>query len=272
MKFFCGDIMRFKKYLYVYLLLLIGIMLNASEKTEQIPLVVYEEHIVHLDLPSGLPNRHNNDEALIQFISLLVDSRIKNGQSLDIPIEGSLLDEGWDCIPLHLICGTDKANTLVKKILAHGGSPNSIFLTQYIKRTPLYIAVEGLATQNIKTLSQAGANTEWHDGWGETPLIKTCWGADGVDIKEKYGIVEALLAAGANPNAQDYVGFTPLFCLVRGDETSKYPIKLLLKYGARTDLVNYKNETVFTFARNRLRRENARMLADYIEQEQKHMK
>lgn len=256
--------MKFKKLL---LLILTVTFLRSSEKLQS-PIMVYEEHIFHLDLSMKCPPLYHNIEEEIRYFELLVESRIKNGQSLDIPIEGRQFTHVETI--LYLACRSDKANDLVKKMLIHGADPNILSSVGYVsKQTPLYVAVKCNATENVKALLQAGADTELcDDESNETPLLKACWGGDRIPIEEQYEIIEVLLKAGANPNARNASGFTSLFGLVRGDMKCKYPIKLLLEHGAYTIIKNAQDETVFIFARNRLGFD-ARKLADYINQEGK---
>lgn len=259
--------MKLKNYLLM--LLLAELFLKGSEKPLA-PIMLYEEHIVHLDLPMECPALYRDIEDEMRYFELLVASRIKNNQSLDTPIEGRQFTHTETA--LYLACRSDRANDLVKKMLAHGADPNFLCSVGYAsKETSLYIAVKCNATENVKALLQAGANTElYEESWEkETPLLKACWGGERIPIEKQYAIIEALLAAGANPNARKRDNFTSLFGLVRGDEKCKYPIKLLLEHGAYTHLKNDKGETVFTFARERLHTLDARMLADYIEQERK---
>lgn len=69
---------------------------------------------------------------------------------------------------------------------------------------------------------KAGANLEAQDVSGRTPLLVWLTEDEGEDM------VEALLKAGANPNAQDVSGRSALD-YARDRET----VKLLMKYGAK---------------------------------------
>jgi ankyrin repeat protein len=62
----------------------------------------------------------------------------------------------------------------------------------------------------------------------------------------KNEFVVKLLAAGANPNATDSKGFTPLFSAVRAKNVKA--VELLLKAGADAQLVNHHGESVMDVA------------------------
>ncbi|MCM8538248.1 MAG: ankyrin repeat domain-containing protein [Lentisphaeraceae bacterium] len=92
-----------------------------------------------------------------------------------------------------------------------------------------YTALKSAAEDNDKSLTKSllrlGANTET-SSTGDTALHKAIY-LDHLDI------AEVLLDAGANPNAQDIDGDTPLNCC-----QSKKAIDLLLRFGADLSLVD----------------------------------
>lgn len=84
-----------------------------------------------------------------------------------------------------------------------------------------------------KILLKAVSNTEAQNKLGRTPLHKAILQANKrqVNIKNIHNIVLKLIKSGANPNAVDYYGFTPLEYAIRINDSKIF--KLLIKNNAK---------------------------------------
>ncbi len=136
--------------------------------------------------------------------------------------------------------------------------------------TPLVIALMNLRWDCAKYLIDAGANVNDWDLYGQTPLyvavdMNTLPAGGRVDLPSMdrtpgIEVIELLLKAGANPNAQlklrppyrhavfdrnaDQMLTTGATPLLRAAKVGDIPaIKLLLQYGARVDLPNMDGVT-----------------------------
>ncbi len=63
-----------------------------------------------------------------------------------------------------------------------------------------------------------------------------------IDKDSNITVLEGLLKAGANPNAQDKKGNTPLFVLDQAEQ-----IAVLLRYGANTNIKNKMGQTPYEY-------------------------
>jgi hypothetical protein len=95
-------------------------------------------------------------------------------------------------------------------------------------------------TAVVKYLIAAGANVNARDAAGQTPLFL-------IDHASPAKI-KALLAAGANPNARDANGMTPLFMYPDSPDI----IRALIRAGANPNLKNNRGDTALRFLLKRL--------------------
>jgi ankyrin repeat protein len=95
---------------------------------------------------------------------------------------------------------------------------------------------DGARVQCVRLLVEAGANVNARDNDGNTPLHETFL----TDVEEE------LLKLGADVNARNSDGETPIFTTVDDDA-----IPLFIRYGADLTIRNNKGETVFEAAKNR---------------------
>jgi len=110
----------------------------------------------------------------------------------------------------------------------------------------------------VEYLLKRGCNPNIADKWGHTNLHKACMRTD------KDGIVELLLAYGANPHARkpyierehwhpgDFVQDSPTVLHCAASRGSRRAVRLLLDRGVRLDKRNHRGETVLHIAANRL--------------------
>lgn len=95
---------------------------------------------------------------------------------------------------------------------------------------------DGARVQCVRLLAEAGANVNARDNDGNTPLHETFL----TDVEEE------LLKLGANVNARNNDGETPIFTTVDDDA-----IPLFIKHGADLSIRNNKGETVVEAAQSR---------------------
>jgi len=144
--------------------------------------------------------------------------------------------------------------------------------------TPLIIACEYYAVDNVSLLLERGADPEERDNEDATPLIMVCKPAlDTMDLKKiaaRYTIAKLLLKKAKNPNVEDIHKWTPLCYLAATyfqgfSAPSTYPlstrtfeclqkqrkalISLLISYGANREITlnrieeKIKNDPSFSF-------------------------
>ncbi|CAG0911362.1 unnamed protein product, partial [Cyprideis torosa] len=123
---------------------------------------------------------------------------------------------------LHVFSFLPGFHPVVKVLLAHGADPNSV-ATQY-ELTPLHIAA---TLETAKLLLEYEAKVDVKDSDGCTPLLHAT-------VSGRHSVVELLLAHGADPNITNIYDTTSLH-QARSAETAE----LLIQKGAE---VNAKDE------------------------------
>ena len=149
--------------------------------------------------------------------------------------------------------------------------------TDSLNKKLLAAAVSATRAREIKELIDAGADVNAHNEWGLTPVmlaaqynhcvaVLNALIASGADINEaepKYRsnalhlaanssknpkIIDALLAAGANIDARNYLGETALIMAVNGNPETKVTTQLI-KSGADVNACDYQGHSVLEYAR-----------------------
>ena len=100
----------------------------------------------------------------------------------------------------------------------------------FIAGNYLYTEADGARAECVRLLANAGANVNARDRYGNTPLHETFL----TDVQEE------LLKRGADVNARNNNGETPIFTTEDPDS-----IPLFIKYGADLTLRNNKGQTIF---------------------------
>ena len=108
--------------------------------------------------------------------------------------------------------------------------------------TPLHEAVFSTNEKFAKFLIEQKVDIEARDYAFRTPLHFACW------IDGYTQIIQQLLENGANPNAQDKWGWTPLHRIVFASPENKEAIQLLFSHGARDDIKNMSGKTASDIA------------------------
>lgn len=83
--------------------------------------------------------------------------------------------------------------------------------------TPLHFAVQENSEIVTKLLLESGASTDLRDVHGNTPLFRAVFSSKG-----KGNIIELLLAAGADPDAENNSGVSPR---ILADTIANYDVK-----------------------------------------------
>lgn len=101
--------------------------------------------------------------------------------------------------------------------------------------SPVHSAVEGCSEDAIMALARHGADLDWHEEVDATPLLRAVQ-------RRHIGTVEALLAAGANPNVSGD-SETVLFASVNSDDIDINwgILRALLESGAKVNAANDDN-------------------------------
>lgn len=105
-------------------------------------------------------------------------------------------DENGDGM-IHL-AAADEDPTYLRLALDHGGDPN-LRDTRGIFPTPIFRAIEPIKNDNLKLLIDRGANVDFRDAAGETPIMAAA------DLNN-YSKVYLLLVCGADFRLKDFGG------------------------------------------------------------------
>ena len=103
-------------------------------------------------------------------------------------------------------------------------------------QTPLLYAVRHGNLEAARALIDAGADVNARDGYGVTPLHHAA-------SENVTGIGKMLIKAGADVNMQDESGHTPLHYATR--ERSAVIVGLLFEHGADMDIKDWEGRTAF---------------------------
>ncbi len=214
------------------------------------PIMVFENEIIHLDVPSYDYGSWwlNDSEVGGKYLLALVDSRIKNQQNVDIPLIKEFAGEYYPVLPpLYYALRKDVYSEITKKLLLHGANPNQMFG----KWPALHEAVSEGAVENVKLLLEAGADACAVDTvHNSTALHVVARGSYWPFPNDaRYAIMKLLLQYGVDPNTADRDGRTPLFHAVRCEKPEEtILIRLLLEHGARTQIFDERGDTPKTLA------------------------
>jgi hypothetical protein len=156
----------------------------------------------------------------IRMAELLLDL------GLDIN-DAAFTEENFKATPLWYTIAFGKNIHLAKFLLSRGSDPNyCMFAAAYNNDAPA-----------IRLLAEHGAEID-SISEGCTPLLAAIqW--------SRFKAAEELLKLGANPDYQDSKGTTALHCMLKKGSDKKY-LRMILSYGARTDIPNEAGATAAT--------------------------
>ncbi|MBP6864462.1 MAG: ankyrin repeat domain-containing protein [Candidatus Didemnitutus sp.] len=102
----------------------------------------------------------------------------------------------------------------LKAVLSHGGNPNLVNPVR--SQTPIMAAIGSMRPENVKILISAGANLNWQNRDGKTPMM------DATTLNQ-YDLILAMLDAGADPKLKTRWGTTIVsdIKLIRTDPKSE---------------------------------------------------
>ncbi len=129
----------------------------------------------------------------------------------------------------------------VDALLEAGADPSQAGRDGY---TPLILASNAGNVGMIETLLSKGADPERATPAGVTVLHTACRST--AEDEPLNQIVAALLKAGADPNAKDAQGFTPL--MVAASRGRVEPLRMLLDAGAKINATNTSGLNAITYA------------------------
>jgi ankyrin repeat protein len=137
---------------------------------------------------------------------------------------GGEVDGCVDCKQtlLHVAAENGRAE-IVAALLARGAQVDAL---DYRRNTPLHLAAGMGFAETVRLLLDAGAAATAANTFKSTPLHQLCSGGAGATAADRVASVDRLLAAGAELEACDSSGRTPLwFAAATG--TSPLPAKVM---------------------------------------------
>jgi ankyrin repeat protein len=110
------------------------------------------------------------------------------------------------------------------------------------KESFLCAAAQGGNTEDCESLLEIGANVEWRNADGDTPLLSA--------VRRGHAETAALLLVhGADLNARGHDGLTPLHVVCRNGDVRT--MNVLLNAGASPQVVSDSNQTPVDIARSK---------------------
>jgi ankyrin repeat protein len=168
-------------------------------------------------------------------INLLLDRGAQAG-----PPEGAA--PIFNANPFSLAAYAGNAKSLAR-LKAAGGQIDGAFIAIGTSRTtPMLGAFKFGDVEVIRTLLELGAPVDFADGNQITMLSRSV-------LNHELGLAKMLIDRGANVNATDKLGMTPLLWAASSDFGDPAMVELLLKAGAKADARNRDGRTALELAR-----------------------
>ncbi len=131
----------------------------------------------------------------------------------------------------------------LKRLKDAGGQIDGAFIAIGTSRTtPMLGAFKFGDAEVIRTLLELGAPVDFADGNQITMLSRSV-------LNHELELAKMLIARGANVNATDKLGMTPLLWAASSDFGDAAMVELLLKSGAKADAKNRDGRTALELAR-----------------------
>jgi hypothetical protein len=167
---------------------------------------------LHLACAVNVSDRQSAARNTIRLAELLLE------RGLDIN-GAAFKEENFKATPLWYAVAFGKNLALARFLLSRGSEPNYC----------MFAAAYNDDARMIRLLAESGADIN-PEAEGSTPLLSAVqW--------SRFNAAKELLKRGANPDYQDAKGTTALHCMLKKGADKKY-VRMLLGYGARTDIVN----------------------------------
>ncbi len=154
--------------------------------------------------------------------------------------------------PLHLM-GWHEFPEITRLLLKHNAD---IEARDVVGRTPLHIAASSNNIKIVRTLHQLGADVWAQDDDGNTMLHSQTTAGKEFDYMEQ--VVAFFVEAGLDPNASNYLGYTPLMVAASANQVER--AKLLLELGASTNMVDWRGKRAYDYALEHGHKKLARLL------------
>jgi ankyrin repeat protein len=168
-------------------------------------------------------------------INLLLDRGAQAG-----PPEGAAPIFNANPFSLAAYAGNYKS---LARLKAAGGQIDGAFIAIGTSRTtPMLGAFKFGDVDVIRTLLELGAPVDFADGNQITMLSRSV-------LNHELGLAKMLIDRGANVNATDKLGMTPLLWAASSDFGDPAMVELLLKAGAKADAKNRDGRTALELAR-----------------------
>jgi uncharacterized protein len=135
----------------------------------------------------------------------------------------------------------DQNIALIKLLLEKGADPETYDEYGNSALMTVYKYVPDVAPEDISELIKLGVDPNMEDSHGHNLLMEVVRG----DHQKKVKIVEIILNAGVDVNAQDKMGRTALMYSVQKENSDRKIFKMLMKAGARIDIIDSEGKDVF---------------------------